>query len=118
MKKFSIKFSALGQLLLKVAYPVILMGVAFWAASDLDIRLTYSVFLVLTVLSAWALYAVIQFIRWLIFTIGISDDEIRVGGVHKSWSEIDSGDIYLSNDLEAAIILKTADDKILKIPGA
>lgn len=117
MDEFKIAFAVKTLALMNALFPVVLLGGSIGLLSTGVYRMTELGPIIYLALFVWLVYELYKFVKATTFKVQVSDDGIRVRHRYKAWTEIASAEIRPAVGMKPGIILRTADQAELVIPG-
>jgi hypothetical protein len=105
-------------LLIRVFFPVVLIGIVIWGVSQPGLELTAIGPIVLVGLLAYGLYQLAKLVRWTSYTITLSEDGITIHGTFIRWEHIAAATARSATQFDTFIELRTATGITYGIPAA
>lgn len=105
-------------LLLRLFFPLFLIGGTLWLVADPNLKLTDKGPLILAGLAAWTIWEFTRFVKWVRFTVAVTEEGIAIGGKRAAWADVATASVRTAFQFQTWIELRTTAGETLKIPAA
>jgi hypothetical protein len=107
--RFQLYFNFIGSLAL--------IGILVWAVSSPYMELTKIGPLILVALIAFAIWELVQIVKWANFRVTLTKDGITARDTFIRWADVDSATAKTSSRYQTFIEIHGSDGKIIQIPA-
>jgi hypothetical protein len=104
-------------LVLRILLPLTLIGVLAWAVQEPSMKLSDKGPFIFIGLGLWCVWEFTRLVKWMGFTVVITDDDITVGKRQTTWSNVRSAKVQLAVKFDTWIKLTLEQGEPLKIPA-
>ena len=104
-------------LVVRVIAPLVIAGVLVWATQQPNMGMSEKGPLILIGIGIWVAWEIWRMVKWMGFSVVITDDDIAVGKRQSSWSDVQSATVKVAMKFDTWVELTLESGDPLKIPA-